>query len=117
MKRAMMAGGLAALCASAALAAPVAYTPPAETARFAPGPGVEVAQANCMICHSVDYVITQPRTFPDPKAFWSGEVAKMKKVYGAPFRDADAQAIVDYLAAAYGRDEAVDPKLSPKSGP
>jgi mono/diheme cytochrome c family protein len=112
MNRAVF-GALLALCGSAALAAPAAYAPPAETARFAPGPGMEVAQANCMICHSVDYIITQPRTFPDPKAFWSGEVTKMKKAYGAPFRDTDAQAIVDYLAATYGRDDAAAAKTQP----
>jgi mono/diheme cytochrome c family protein len=105
-------GGLMAFCASATLAAPVAYAPPAETAKLAPGAGVEVARSNCMICHSVDYIITQPRSLPDPKAFWSGEVAKMKKAYGAPFRDADAQTIVDYLAETYGRDEAVAPITS-----
>jgi hypothetical protein len=99
-------GALLALCSSAALAAPAAYAPPAETARLAPGPGVAAARANCMVCHSLDYITTQPRTFPDPVAFWSGEVAKMKKAYGATFRDDDAQAIVSYLAATYGRDEA-----------
>jgi mono/diheme cytochrome c family protein len=99
-------GGLLALCSSAALAAPVAYTAPAETARLASGPGMAVAQANCRVCHSVDYITTQPRTFPDPVAFWSGEVAKMRKAYGAALRDADAQAIIAYLASTYGRDEA-----------
>jgi mono/diheme cytochrome c family protein len=106
-------GVLLALCSSTALAAPIAYAPPAETARLAPGPGVAIAQANCVVCHSVDYIVTQPRTFPDPAAFWTGEVAKMKKAYGATFRDADAQAIIAYLVATYGRDEATAKKPAP----
>jgi uncharacterized protein (DUF697 family) len=34
-------------------------------------------------------------------AFWSAEVTKMIKVYGAPIEEADAKAIADYLAATY----------------
>ena len=33
---------------------------------------------------------------------WQGVVTKMIKVYGAPISDPDAQAIVEYLATAYG---------------
>jgi uncharacterized protein (DUF697 family) len=33
---------------------------------------------------------------------WDGVVTKMIKVYGAPITEADAKAIVTYLAAAYG---------------
>ena len=33
---------------------------------------------------------------------WEGEVQKMIKVYGALMSEADAKAIVEYLATAYG---------------
>jgi len=85
------------LVAAPGMAAPVAYDPPPETATLPPGPGLEVAEANCMTCHSVDYITTQPHSVKDPRAFWTAEVAKMKKAYGAPIQDPDAARIVDYL--------------------
>jgi mono/diheme cytochrome c family protein len=91
---------LAAIAAAgAAVAKPVDYTTPPETATLPTAAGVEAAQANCSGCHSVDYITTQPRTFKDQRAFWVGEVAKMKKAYGAPIQDQDIPTIVDYLTA------------------
>lgn len=96
--------GLAALAlASAAAAAPVRYSPPPETAKLAPGPNLDVVQAHCGMCHSADYITTQPRNLANPRAVWTAEVAKMRKVYGAPLNDEDAGKIVDYLTAAYGK--------------
>jgi mono/diheme cytochrome c family protein len=94
---------LALLMAGPALGAPVNYQLPEETAAFAPGPNLDIAQANCGACHSADYVSTQPRTFPNPTAFWTGEVTKMRNVYKAQIDDKDVPAIVAYLAATYGK--------------
>lgn len=91
-----------AFLATVAAAAPVHYQLPPETATLAPGPNVEVAQSNCTGCHSADYITTQPRSFPDPHAFWSAEVAKMRSAYGAPIADKDVPLIVTYLATTYG---------------
>lgn len=97
---------VAASVASVSLAAPrpvsgppAAYAPPPETAALAPGPGVELATGYCQMCHSVDYITTQPRGMG--AAFWEGSVNKMRRVYGAPISDAEARTIVDYLNAAY----------------
>ena len=68
-------------------------------AELKPGPGVAVVRANCVACHSTDYIVRQPRS--DAKR-WEGEVKKMINVYGAPINEADAKVIVDYLAAVYG---------------
>ena len=86
-----------------AMAAPRSYALPEETAVLAPGPGMDTAQGNCGACHSADYIATQPRGLPNPKAFWTAEVVKMQKVYGAPIQDGDVAPIVDYLVQAYGR--------------
>jgi sulfite dehydrogenase (cytochrome) subunit B len=100
-----LACSLAALAlASAAAAAPVPYAPPPETAKLAPGPNLEIAQSHCGICHSVDYITTQPRNFANPRAVWTAEVTKMRKANGAPVTDEDAAKIVDYLTATYGSD-------------
>jgi mono/diheme cytochrome c family protein len=86
---------------SAAIAKPVSYTLPAETAAFKPGPNLDTVQNNCSGCHSADYIRTQPQGPKFKKDFWAAEVTKMIKVYGAPIEDADVGKIVDYLSATY----------------
>jgi hypothetical protein len=71
---------------------------PAETGSFKPGKGVELAQALCTNCHSVDYVVMQP---PMPRKFWDGEVKKMKDKYAAPLPD-DTTLLAEYLTREYG---------------
>ena len=70
-------------------------------AQLKPGPNVDVVRANCFDCHSTDYIVRQPAS--DAKK-WEAEVQKMIKVYGAPISEADAKAIVEYLATAYGEN-------------
>ena len=65
-----------------------------------PGAGSEVAQRNCGLCHSTDYIVTQP---PGDQKQWDGVVTKMIKVYGAPLSDADAKTVAEYLARQYGK--------------
>jgi hypothetical protein len=82
----------------AAVAAPLTYKLPPETAELKPGAGVETAVI-CLACHSADYISTQPSG--KGRAFWDAEVQKMIKVFQSPIDPADATVIVDYLAAAY----------------
>jgi mono/diheme cytochrome c family protein len=84
----------------------VSITLPAETGPYKTGAGAELAQANCMICHSTDYVASQP---PMPRKFWEATVKKMKEKYGAPLPDAQVVALVDYLASSYGAPEKKTP--------
>jgi mono/diheme cytochrome c family protein len=91
--------GLGLLFTANVHAAHVIYNLPEETATFAEGPGRDVAAANCQTCHSVDYISTQPPRMG--KRFWTAEVTKMIKVYGAPISEADAGAIAEYLAMSY----------------
>ena len=73
---------------------------PAETARLKDGTGSDLANRQCMTCHSADYVATQPPG--KPLAFWKAEVEKMKKVYGAPIPDDQIEPIAQYLNREYG---------------
>ena len=84
--------------ASSAMAEPMVYQLPPETAELKPGPGVETAIV-CTACHSADYISTQPSR--KGKAFWQAEVQKMVKAYKAPIGEDDAAVIANYLAAAY----------------
>jgi cytochrome c5 len=77
----------------------ITLPPDNAMATLAPGPGMEVARANCGICHSTDYIVRQPRG--DAKQ-WGPEVAKMVKVFGAPISPENEKIIVEYLATAYG---------------
>jgi sulfite dehydrogenase (cytochrome) subunit B len=72
---------------------------PPETAKLRPGPGVEVALANCSLCHSADYISTQP---PLPRKSWQATVDKMRTKYAAPIATNSVEKIVDYLTATYG---------------
>ena len=65
------------------------------------GAGRQLVEANCVMCHSLDY-IPMNSVFLDRKG-WEGSVTKMVKVMGAPLSEQDAAAIVDYLARNYGK--------------
>ncbi len=91
----------AVVAASALQARPMTYKLPEETAQFKPGPNLDVAVANCSACHSADYIHTQPRGPKFTKDFWTAEVNKMIKVYGAPIEEADIGKIVEYLTATH----------------
>lgn len=84
------------------ITAEVKITLPPETNRFKPGPGSEIATAQCIICHSADYISTQP---PMPRAVWKAGVQKMQKIYGAPIPDAQVEPLVDYLVRNYGNEK------------
>ena len=73
---------------------------PEGTATLKPGPGADTANGQCLICHSADYITTQPRD--KPLAFWKAEVEKMKKVYGAPIPDDQIDSVAEYLTRSYG---------------
>jgi cytochrome c5 len=69
--------------------------------RLRDGPGRQLVEASCIMCHSLDY-IPMNSPFLDRKG-WEASVNKMIKVMGAPIAEADAQKIVDYLAGQYGK--------------
>lgn len=73
---------------------------PAETGKLKSGPGSDLANRQCLTCHSADYVVVQPPG--KPLAFWKAEVEKMKKVYGAPIPDEQIEPIAQYLTREYG---------------
>jgi mono/diheme cytochrome c family protein len=103
--RLLLVAGIAAVLGASVFPQVRSIELPADNAmaELKPGPGVEVVRANCIACHSTDYIVRQPRS--DAKR-WEGEVKKMSSVYGAPVSEADAKVIVAYLAAVYGPAQA-----------
>jgi hypothetical protein len=95
---------LAALICRGNDAKPVVHmiTLPSLASDLPPGPGRDVTQAACTLCHSSRYILNQP-SFPRKK--WADEVEKMRKTYGAPIGDPQVPQIVEYLDAIRGADE------------
>lgn len=95
----------------AAIAPPVHLTvlnvtlPPGESA-FPPGPGVEIANANCVMCHSTGMVLRQP---PLTVGEWKTEIMKMRSAFGAPITPDQIDALARYLNTIDGR--------KPEAGP
>ena len=81
------------------LAAPVKIELPAETSVFKPGKGAELANGQCLVCHSVEYVTMQP---PSPRPFWAASVKKMREKYGAAIAEEQVEPLLDYLIKNYG---------------
>ena len=86
---------------SIALAADKGWKLPRETAMLRPGPGVELVTAQCLLCHSADYIATQP---PMNRAVWTAAVTKMKDKYGAPVTPENIEPLVNYLVKTYGTE-------------
>jgi hypothetical protein len=66
---------------------------------FPSGPGSDVADNNCLACHSAGMVLNQPAL---SKAQWQAEVARMITAYKAPVDQKDVGPIVDYLVSIRG---------------
>jgi mono/diheme cytochrome c family protein len=102
---AVCAVALAAVADSAcAVPQSIELPPDGMALKASPLPGYAKAQASCVACHSADYMQYQPASAPRP--YWEAMVRRMKTVFKAPIDDADIPAIVDYLAATYGAEQA-----------
>jgi mono/diheme cytochrome c family protein len=94
-----------AFLAVCAIAAPKTMVLPPDGAQLRPSslPGYAKAQANCVACHSAEYMLFQPPNAS--RAYWDAMTKRMKAVFKAPIDDADMPVIVDYLAATYGNQK------------
>ncbi|RTL45065.1 MAG: cytochrome c [Burkholderiales bacterium] len=107
MKHTLMALGVVASLAGAGLSAasPKSIDLPPDGVQLKPSslPGYAKAQANCVACHSAEYMRYQPATAPRP--YWEAMVKRMKVTFHAPVEDADMPLIVDYLVKTYGNEQ------------
>ena len=90
------------VCTAAVAAVPKTIVLPPDGAQLRPSslPGYAKAQANCIACHSAEYLLYQPPNASRP--YWDAMAKRMKAVFKAPLNDADIPEIVDYLTATYG---------------
>ena len=56
---------------------------------------------HCALCHSFDYIATQPRL---SRTGWTASVEKMRAKYGAPIPTNDLPALVNFLVKHHGKE-------------
>jgi len=67
---------------------------PASHAAFPPGNGADIANGQCLICHSAGMVLRQPPLTQDE---WVGEINKMRNAFGAPLPADQVETLAKYL--------------------
>jgi len=77
-----------------------AWKLPADEPRLKAGVGSEITAASCILCHSLDYISTQPRLTRDQ---WKAIVSKMQQKFGAPINPEKVDMLLGYLTQTYGR--------------
>ena len=68
---------------------------PVSKALFPAGAGADIANSQCLICHSADMVLYQPARSQDE---WKVTINKMRTVYGAPIVPDQIDALAAYLS-------------------
>jgi len=82
-----------------AICSGVAAAGTGEITELRAGAGRDLTIGRCIVCHSVEYI---PANAPAmDRAGWQKTLQKMRERFGAPISDAEAQQILDYLAANY----------------
>jgi mono/diheme cytochrome c family protein len=89
-------------CAAPAAQKTITLPPDGVQLKASDLPGYTLARANCVACHSAEYMLYQPPNAARP--YWDAMVKRMKAVFNAPLNDADMPAIVDYLVKTYGNE-------------
>jgi cytochrome c5 len=73
---------------------------PVSTSLFPAGEGADIANSQCVICHSADMVLHQP---PRTQAQWKETINKMRTAYGAPIPADQVDMLAAYFAATGDR--------------
>jgi mono/diheme cytochrome c family protein len=97
------AGSPADVPLGAALNSTVNVTLPDSHNVFPPGEGADIANSQCMICHSAGMVTRQPPLTYDE---WKSEINKMRSAYGAPLPEDQVDSLAKYLTTIAGKQQA-----------
>lgn len=89
----------------------VNVTLPSGSAMFPPGEGSEIANANCVMCHSTGMVLRQPALTVDE---WKTEIMKMRGAFGAPIPADQVDELARYLGVINGRKSESGPSAVDK---
>jgi cytochrome c5 len=81
-------------------AARVSADLPVSQSLFPQGDGAEIANAQCLICHSAGMVLRQPALTQDQ---WTREINKMRNSFGAPLPADQVKPLARYLYGINGK--------------
>src|SRR5260370_13333529 len=76
---------------------------PTSAVAFPAGKGSDIANANCLICHSAGMALRQPPLTEDE---WRSEISKMKSSFGAPIPADQIDELAQYLGTVNGEQPA-----------
>ena len=76
---------------------------PARAQGFPDGPGKQVVQEACSVCHGTEVITSMRRS----KAEWTETVEDMVS-RGAPLMEGEREIVVEYLSRNFGPDKAAD---------
>jgi len=68
---------------------------PTNVTLFPAGQGAEIANSQCLTCHSADMVLHQPARTQEQ---WKDTINKMRSAYGAPLPPEQVDVLATYLA-------------------
>ncbi|MXN73976.1 cytochrome c [Burkholderia sp. 4701] len=74
---------------------------PSGNASFPPGTGSEIANAQCVMCHSPGMVLRQPAL---TETEWKATIMKMRSAFGAPIALDQVDDLARYLHTINGRE-------------
>jgi mono/diheme cytochrome c family protein len=77
----------------------VAVDLPTSDTLFPAGNGADIANGQCLICHSAGMVLRQPPLTEDQ---WRGEINKMRNSFGAPLPADQVDTLARYLYSIDG---------------
>jgi len=93
--------------------AKVAVELPTSGTSFPAGSGAEIANAQCLICHSAGMVLRQPPLTQDE---WAGEINKMRNSFGAPMPADQVEVLAKYLRGIQGSQSPSGPSILDAQG-
>ena len=68
---------------------------PTNVTLFPAGQGAEIANSQCLICHSADMVLHQPTLTQEQ---WKATINKMRTAYGAPLPAEQVDVLATYFS-------------------
>jgi len=92
--------------------AAIAQEPPAPEPHLVVGPGMELTQQRCMLCHSVTYITRNRLTLNE----WRDTTQRMAALAGGVISADEIEVIVTYLYTFYGRNPDGTPRPRPVAG-
>ena len=85
---------------------------PVSTQSFPAGHGSDIANSQCLICHSAGMVLRQPER---TEGQWKATIDKMRTAYGAPLPAEQVDALAMYLVRVVGHADGADAGEKPST--